>query len=163
MSQRGSSEQTGEWWATITHAFQAHVREEAQFLDEYEALSTSLDDPGTRFLVELILEDERRHHQLFERMSATALGEADGDDATPPPPRLTPADAVRVLGPTERFLDAEKEDRRHLAELRKQLRPARDDTLWELIIELLELDTTKHVRILEYVRDRARDAAREGR
>jgi len=30
----------------------------------------------------------------------------------------------------------------------------------ELIIELLEHDTAKHVRILEYVRDRARDATR---
>ncbi|HET7652215.1 MAG TPA: hypothetical protein VFK42_04205 [Acidimicrobiales bacterium] len=154
------NKQTGEWWATITHAFQAHVREESQFLDEYEKLCESLTDPGTRFLVELILEDERRHHQLFERMSATALGEASGEEATPPPPQLTPEDAARVLPPTERFLAAEKEDRHHLAELRKQLKPARDDTLWELIIELLELDTAKHVRILEYVRDRARDAAR---
>lgn len=154
-----SRELTGEWWAVVIHALQAHAREEAQFLEDYEELCRDMTDPGARFLVELILEDERRHHGLWERMAATARGDDDG--ATPPPPRLSPDEAARLLGPTERFLAAEREDRVHLRDLEKQLRPARDETLWQLIVDLMRLDTEKHVRILEYLRDRLRETAAE--
>ena len=151
-----SRELSGEWWAAIIHAMQAHAREEAQFLEDYERLCEDLSDPGARFLVELILDDERRHHGLWEQMAAAARG--DGDD-TMPPPRPTPEDAARLLEPTERFLEAEREDRGHLRELEKQLRPAKDETLWQLVVDLMRLDTEKHVKILEYLRDRLRQAA----
>ena len=148
--------QPGEWWATITHAFESHLREEAHFLDDYEELCEEVSDPGARFLIELILADERRHHDLFEQLAAAARG-ADG--GTPGPPRLPADEAARLLAPTERFLEAELEDREHLKELRKQLRPARDDTLWRLIIELMDLDTAKHVKILEFLSGHLRRAA----
>src|SRR3546814_1670315 len=54
---------TNEWWVKIAHAFETHVREETRFLAAYEELCQGVDDPGTRFLVALILEDERRHHR----------------------------------------------------------------------------------------------------
>jgi rubrerythrin len=152
-----TKELTGEWWAIVIHALQAHAREEAQFLDDYERLCEEVSDPGARFLIELILEDERRHHGMWERMASTARGD---DQATPPPPRVSPEEAAALLGPTERFLAAEREDRSHLKDLEKQLRPARDETLWQLIVDLMRLDTEKHVKILEYLRDRLREAAK---
>jgi len=147
-----SPEQSGEWWAVVSHAFEAHVREESHFLDAYEQLCAEVLDPGARFLIELILEDERRHHGLFERMAASARGDVDSTAGTPEPPRLPADQATRILELTERFLKAELEDRRHLRELRKKLKPARDDTVWHLMVELMELDTAKHVKILEYLK-----------
>src|SRR3546814_9114207 len=64
---------TNEWWVKIAHAFETHVREETRFLAVYEELCQGVDDPGTRFLVELILEDERRHHGIFEDRKSTRL------------------------------------------------------------------------------------------
>ncbi|MDZ7733241.1 MAG: hypothetical protein U5R31_09075 [Acidimicrobiia bacterium] len=150
----------GEWWAVVTHQFQVHVREEEEFIDSYEKLASDVSDPGTRFLVELIVGDERRHHELMADMATAARGEAGPDETPPPPPDLTPEEAGRLLGETERFLEAEREDRERLHQLAKQLRPARDDTMWYLMVELMDLDTAKHIKMLEYLVDRLRRAAR---
>src|SRR3546814_8000282 len=47
----------------------------SRFLAAYEELCQGVDDPGTRFLVALILEDERRHHGIFERLASSARGD----------------------------------------------------------------------------------------
>lgn len=154
-----SPQLTGEWWATVIHELQAHVREESQFLESYERLVQTVPDAGMRFLVQLILDDERRHHELMQQIADTALGEVTGSAATPPPPELDAAQAREVLEPTERFLAAEREDRRRLQELAHRLRPVKDESLWCLLVELMEIDTRKHVRILEYLESRVRRAA----
>ncbi len=63
---------SGEWWARVSHQFSSHVREEAAFLTHYEELVGQVDDEAVAFLVRLILDDERRHHALFESMSGAA-------------------------------------------------------------------------------------------
>ena len=142
--------QTEEWWVEISHAFNAHVREEVGILEAYEQLCETVDDEGIRYLLRLILDDEHRHHQLFEDLAAAARD--DDPDAVPPPPR--PRGDRELLAQTQRFLEIEREDYDHLVELRKKLRPAADDTLWRLLVELMQLDTEKHIRILEYLTSR---------
>jgi len=146
----------GEWWATVIHEFRAHVREETGFLDAYEALVAGSEDESVRFLLELIVADEHRHHDLFSSMAEASVG---ADDALPAAPRITPEAARQLLEPTTRFLEAEHEETRKLAALRRELKPVRTDTLWPLLVELMEFDTAKHVRILEYLRDRLAEAA----
>lgn len=145
-----------EWWAEISHELQAHVREEEQFLHAYRELAARIDDRGVRLLVELIVEDEERHHALMARMAADARGEAGGDATAAP--EFSADDVQRLLAPTEHFLAAEREDRRRLRDLSRALRPLRDEHLWPLIVELMEIDTRKHVRILEYLRGGLRSA-----
>jgi rubrerythrin len=147
-----------DWWARVTHAFQAHVREERHHLEAYESLARGITDPGTAFLVELILEDERRHHALFERLAATARGDG-GRTGMPPSPRPAREEAERLLEPTERFLDAEHDDQDKLRALAAELDGV-EDRLWRLLVELMDLDTRKHVAILEYLHERLRAAAR---
>jgi hypothetical protein len=139
-----------EWWATVTHEFQAHVREETGFLEAYEALVAGCDDETVRFLLELIVADERRHHDLFSSLADAAVAGGGG----PTPPGVTPEEAARLLEPTRRFLDAEREESRKLAALHKELKPLHSDTSWPLIVELMQIDTAKHVRILEYLCER---------
>lgn len=140
----------GEWWARVVHEFRSHVREESGFLESYEALVSESEDPSVRFLLELIIGDEHRHHDLFTSMADASVGEG----AFPEPPALSPELARRLLEPTERFLEAEREESKKLAALRKDLKPAGEGTLWPLIVELMEIDTSKHIRILEFLRDR---------
>ncbi len=156
----GAAQASGEWWAKVSHAFQVHVREESHFLEEYRTLVDSCDDPAVAFLIQLILDDERRHHALFEEMARSILGDGDGIPAAPLPSAET-VDAL--LQPTEHFLAAEHEDHERLRALRRELKPARADTLWPLIVEVMEIDTRKHIRILEYVQQRLRAAARKER
>ncbi len=139
-----------EWWAQVIHEFRAHVREESGFLESYEALVSRSDDESVRFLLELILGDERRHHDLFTSMADASIGEGP----FPEPPSLAPETARALLEPTERFLEAEREESKKLSALRKSLKPAGTSTLWPLMVELMEIDTSKHIRILEFLRDR---------
>ncbi|HEY9557626.1 MAG TPA: hypothetical protein VIR58_12880 [Acidimicrobiales bacterium] len=152
---------TNEWWVKIAHAFETHVREETRFLAAYEELCQGVDDPGTRFLVELILEDERRHHGIFERLASSARGDDGIGVLSPPAPHPSPAEARAILAPTREFLEAELEDRRHLRTLAKEVDGVAD-SLWRLLIELMDLDTRKHVMILEFLRDRLTESAAEG-
>ncbi len=147
---------SGDWWASVIHEFKMHVREEAVFLEAYERLVEESDDESVRFLIQLVLADEHRHHELFQSMADSAVGAAEG---VPPAPTVSPDAARRLLEPTERFLEAEREDSAKLAALRRELKPVRDATLWSLLVELMEIDTSKHVRILEYLRGRLRAAA----
>lgn len=152
-----STAQSNEWWVTLTHAFDTHVREEARFLAAYEELCKDIVDPGARFLIELILEDERRHHGIFERLAESARN--DTESSTPPVPRPSREEAESILEPTKRFLEAEEEDRGHLRDLAKRLEES-PESLWRLLIEVMDLDTRKHVLILEYLCDRLEEAAR---
>jgi rubrerythrin len=149
---------TNEWWARISHEFQTHVREELYFLEQYEEFVDLVDDDSARFLFEMIVDDEHRHHALFDEMTRAVLRE---DDELPGVPRFSPEQAHTLLEPTERFLAAERDDHKKLHQLVRELRPAAADTLWPLLVELMEIDTDKHVRILEYLRERLRAAAKE--
>jgi len=146
----------GEWWARVVHEFRSHVREESGFLASYEALVAESEDPSVRFLLELIVGDERRHHDVFTSMADASVG----DGAFPGPPAVSAELARRLLEPTERFLAAEREESKKLAALRKGLKPAGEGTLWPLMVELMEIDTSKHIRILEFLRDRLAKVAR---
>ncbi len=146
----------GEWWATVIHEFRAHVREESEFLTAYEGLVADSEDESVRFLLELIIGDERRHHDLFSSLADASVA----TDALPAAPSLSGEQARRLLEPTARFLQAERDESRKLAALRAQLKPVRTDTLWPLLVELMEIDTAKHVRILSYLHDRLEAATR---
>ena len=142
---------SAEWWAAIAHAFQAHVRNETELLDEYRALVERVDDDSTRLVLQMILDDEARHHELFTRMAEAARFGAGGDG-----PGGDAGASEALAAATERFLAAEREDREHLRALRRELRPSGDEHLWLLLVEVMEMDTDKHVRILEHLRDRFR-------
>lgn len=156
----GTKQLSGEWWASIIHAFQAHVREESSFLESYRELAEQVDDPGTRYLIDMILADEEKHHALFQGLADAALADGAASAGVPGAPAPEAADASVLLAATERYLEAEKEDAERLKALRRDLRPVRDQTLWHLLVEVMEIDTSKHIRILEYLRARLRAAAR---
>jgi rubrerythrin len=144
------AEPAAEWWASIAHAFQAHVRNETELIESYRALLSRVEDDSARILLEMILDDETRHHELFARMAEAARAAAADDGR-----RRSAADP-ELLAATERFLDAEREDREQLRALRRDLRPSSDEHLWRLLVEVMEMDTDKHVKVLEHLRDRFR-------
>jgi hypothetical protein len=148
---------TNEWWARITHEFESHVRDESHLLEAYERAAEEADDPGVVFLLKMILEDEHRHHATFSTIADALIGAGDGLPTAPNPSAATVA---ALLEPTETFLAAERDDQRKLRALRKDLGPAREVTLWPLVVELMEIDTQKHIRMLEYLHARLQRAAK---
>jgi len=141
-----------EWWVAVTHAFASHVRDESYVLEEYDRLAGTTADPGTRFLLQMIVADERRHHELFQRLGDDARHGAH--ELVPDPPDPPPGEVPELLEHTRRFLELEREDAASLKTLLRQLRPVADETMWRLLVELMQLDTEKHLRILGYLEDR---------
>ncbi len=132
-----------------------HGREEGELLERYEAVSKR-SSPSMRYLVDLIVEDERRHHRVLgEIADAIAWGTVDGGSAGVPRPGPHDAEAdAALLVETEALLAAEKRDRVELRRLRRRLRRY-TGTMWPLLIDVMLADTEKHIRILEFTRPAA--------
>jgi len=132
-----------------------HVSSEADLIASYRDLAEA---PGTpdaaRYLLRLVVEDEQRHHRIIGEI-ATAIGEGivwrNDADTVPNMPQGKPLPNLEEV--TKRFLAAERADRKQLRTLRKELRPFRDTTMWSLLVEVMELDTAKHIRLLTFIRD----------
>lgn len=132
-----------------------HVSSEAELIAAYRERAEAPDTPeAARYLIRLVLEDEERHHRLLHEI-VTALGNdmawRHDPDAVPNLPFGPPDRAIAEV--THRFLAAERTDRKQLRALRKELRPFRDTSLWALLVELMEHDTAKHIRILTFIAD----------
>jgi rubrerythrin len=131
----------------------SHVHAEAALLERYRRLGESSDRPDVAYLARLILEDEERHHRLFQEMANALRSEVEWRAVSPAMPDVPLArrDSEAIRAVARELLEVEKEDRRQLRVLAKELDTVRHTTLWALVIELMELDTTKHIRILEFV------------
>jgi hypothetical protein len=150
----------GEWRARLIHAFQVHVRSERYVLEDYQKFIEATTDRGIRFLLEQILADERRHHELFIALTNDALASSSDREAPEiPTPRPNPAEAAELLEATARFLAIERDDREQLRWLRKEASAAGSDSLWPVVLEVMETDTAKHIRLLQELRARLRHAA----
>ncbi len=127
-----------------------HAKEEEALLERYEHVARESTSPATRYLVELIMEDERRHHRVLGQIAhAIAWGSFMNPDLAVP--RMVDGAADKVLvEETKKLLASEKKDRTELRRLRRHLRSF-SGTIWPLLIDVMLLDTKKHIRILRHV------------
>ena len=144
-----------QWDYKIVDHLARHGDQEDDLMANYERLAAKSPSEAVRYLSRLVLDDERRHHRILVEM-ANAVGWGwPGASPEPAVPELSfqrrrdPefAEAVRAL------LEAERRDRHDLKKLRRELRPVADTTLWALLVDLLLLDTEKHIRVLEFISD----------
>ncbi|HVX22683.1 MAG TPA: ferritin-like domain-containing protein [Acidimicrobiales bacterium] len=153
---------TNEWQARISHTFTAHAVDERYVLDRYQELLDAATDPGVRFLLGLILDDEHRHHRFFEQLRHSAAVDAGSDGVVPLPPRPDPGQVPALLEQTRRFREIEQDDAASLRELEHDLRSADDERLWHLLVVLMQLDTEKHLHILGYLERHLEDLEKAG-
>ena len=138
-----------------------HVVEEGAILDEYQRLAE--DDscsPAFRYIARLILEDERRHHAMFNDLAEAIkqMGELRDEDTPIPSLHGLRGDRDRIIETTAKLLKVERDDAKKLKTLAKELKDVRETTLWGLLIELIQHDTDKHIKILRFIRERAEDS-----
>lgn len=147
------------WEQDLFDHLTGHITTEREILEEYQHLSedSSL-SPAFRYLAGIILADEIRHHRIFAELAASVRADSelrDNDDAIPSVAGLT-ADHDRIIGITDRLLTVEQDDARELEGLARKLRDLRETSLWPLLVDLMLDDTSKHIKILRFLRDRAR-------
>ncbi|HUZ41525.1 MAG TPA: hypothetical protein VMU68_09080 [Acidimicrobiales bacterium] len=150
---RGASK----WEGRVFQLMQSHAATEEAVEAEYHELASSIDAADVRFLIELILADEKRHHLWLGQLSNSvkALIEMDPE---PDIPWIRPlSNPSELLKTTKRFLAIEQDDAEELRHLLKELDGVKDSTLWALIVNLILLDTKKHIEILQFIRHRAKN------
>jgi len=149
---RGASK----WEGRVFQLMQSHAATEEKVEAEYYELASSIDAADVKFLIELILADEIRHHQWLDQLSNSvkALIEMEPEPEIPWLRALNnPGDLLKT---TKRFLAIEEDDAKELRHLLKELESVQDTTLWALIVKLILLDTKKHIEILQFIRHRAK-------
>ncbi len=142
--------------ASLVELLARHGSEEGRLLDVYEELAKSTSNKAVQYLVNLILDDERRHHRLLADVANAMAWESLNDDDVPVAPSLSPRADRALVEHTRKLRRAEREDHKKLRELRKRLRPYADTTMWALIVDLMVLDTEKHMAILRFIEQRSR-------
>jgi hypothetical protein len=149
------------WEEELYDALLEHISAESDLLARYEGLAAEA-PAHVRFLLELIAEDEARHHSIYEQWAETIrdLGLfVEPDDGVP---NLTrEPEPKRLIAAVDELLAFEKSDARQLKELQKQLKDVRRTTMWALLPELMAHDTQKHIRILRFLREHAKKTARQ--
>jgi rubrerythrin len=128
-----------------------HAASEEALLERYRRFVTGAASPAARYLVRLIVDDEERHHRLLAEMANAVAWESSDSSPTETVPDLYPERDGALAEETKALLATEVEDRHQLRRLHRQLAPYQETTLWELLVQLMELDTEKHVHILRFL------------
>lgn len=139
----------------LVDALARHGKEEGKMLATYARFASSAPSATARYLVSLILDDERRHHRLLGEI-ANAIGWSwDGERAGVAPDlefgRRESKEAL--IEETRALLREEERDKKELRRLRRKLEPYSETTVWALLVDLMIHDTEKHARILRFILD----------
>jgi hypothetical protein len=129
-----------------------HVASEEAVLDSYVQFARSGPE-FVRYLVNLIAEDEERHHRILREMVNRVVGEMEFRTKGPsiPSTDFQGTDRERLVEETARFLALERDDLASLKQLTKSLRRQRLRGLIPVLVEFMELDTKKHIALLEFI------------
>jgi hypothetical protein len=134
----------------------AHERNEEEVISAYEGFAEKATSDAVRYLVRLILDDEKRHHRVLSELANTIRADATFEERGARVPYL---DVHRrddsLLEETERFLALERKDRVELKHLARKERTV-GGALDAFVVDLLQSDTERHIRILHFIKNAVR-------
>jgi hypothetical protein len=153
----GSPASTYGWTAAETELFShlsGHAAREGAILDEYVQAAEATQSKALAYLIEILMEDERRHHRWFAELASSLEADASFSGTEPVVPRMDfhRADRVAVRDVTARLLEHEKADEKELDRLQRELKDVSGTTLWGLLVALMQRDTEKHIAVLTFVK-----------
>lgn len=144
------------WAQQLAHYLQEHMDTEREALREYAHVAEETKSDQIRFLINMILDDEVRHHRIFQEMVNWIRAEhAQRDDIESDMGfgRSTSGDErEHLFEMTERMLRLEREDETELKELDKIVTEVADTAWWSALVDSMRHDTRKHIMLLEAVK-----------
>lgn len=146
------------WERDLYAHLSSHVQGERGLLEEYKAAADASPSKALRYLVNLLIEDEIRHHRLFNELAQSLKSESlhSGEEPVVPYFDLDRSpDRAAVIELTDQLLEREQQDSSELKRLRRELRDVKDTSLWGLLVDLMARDTEKHIAILRFARKHA--------
>jgi rubrerythrin len=152
-----------EW---LLDAVERHASAESEALGQYEYLASASNDPVIALVMRIIVEDEERHHGLLRRIESSlrdALNWTHSSDSLPDAGNPQHPVASDLAGLARELIDEEHTSARLMRELAHKERNV-SSGLHSLLLEMMAMDSDKHARLLQFVRERlaARTAAQNG-
>ena len=142
-------------WARELHAhLTSHVEIERGMLEEYRSAAEASSSKAFEYLVNLLIEDEIRHHRIFLELadSLETISLRPGADPQVPYLDFNRTNKEAVLDLTETLLEKEQQDALELKRLQRELGDVKDTSIWGLLVDLMQRDTQKHIAILRFVK-----------
>jgi len=142
-------------WARDLYAhLTSHVEIERGMLEEYRSAAEASSSKAFAYLVNLLIEDEIRHHRIFldlaDSLETVSLRPAEDPQVPYLDFNRTNKEAVSEL--TEKLLEKELQDAQELKRLQRELSDVKDTSIWSLLVDLMQRDTQKHIAILKFVK-----------
>ena len=127
-------------------------------LQEYRAAAETSPSKALRYLVNLLIDDEIRHHRIFTELAESLKNHALLRRQDPSIPYIDfdqTSNRDAVIDLTDQLLRRERADAQELKRLRRELREVKDTSLWSLLVDVMERDTQKHIAILRFAKKHA--------
>lgn len=143
----------------LSNEFEAHESEESKFLKQYKEVAGTTQNRMIKFLLQMIISDEEKHHAITHAMASTLKGDLNwtsSDDALHGLYSVV-EEKEKLLQLTEGFIRVEKQGIKEYKELIKSSKGYYRD-LFVLLFESMIHDSEKHIKILDFLRMRLRDA-----
>ncbi len=123
-------------------------------LEEYRSAAEASSSKAFEYLVNLLIEDEMRHHRIFLELadSLETISLRPGADPQVPYLDFNRTNKEAVLELTETLLEKEQQDALELKRLQRELGDVKDTSIWGLLVDLMQRDTQKHIAILKFVK-----------
>lgn len=143
----------------LMNEFEAHEGQEAKFVQRYKEIAEKSENPLIKLLLRLIISDEEKHYSITHAMVSTLKGGLTWS---------RPEDAIsgfydleegtdELLKLTEDFIGLEREG---IKEYKKLIKASKHyyRGLFGLLLQSMIRDSEKHVEILEFLRQRLKEA-----
>ncbi len=142
----------------LINEFKTHESDEERWLTVYKKIAQESDDPVIRFLLNLIIADEERHHEIIGRMISSLK---DDLALTRPEKAAAGKSAIGAKGAgllkmVEGFLEVERKGIKEYERLNKASEGFRQDLL-ALLCRTMVHDSLKHIAILDFLQLKLRE------
>lgn len=143
----------------MMNCFTAHEQNEQRFLEGYRDIVERHENPLVRFLLEMIMSDEEKHHAVVHTITSTLNADLTGLSAGETLPKLdgiSDEEKETLLKLTAEFIEIEKGG---ITEYKALLKPSGDyyGGLLVLLIQTIIHDSEKHLMILRFIDQKLRE------
>jgi rubrerythrin len=143
----------------LLNEFEAHEAKEEKTLEEYRRALEGVKDPGTRFVMQMIISDEEKHRAVTHSLAATLKGSLNWTRPAASLEGVADEAAInkKLAAVTEDFIELEKTGIREYKKLLKES-SGYYHGLFNVLLEAMIRDSEKHVELLEFLGRRLKAA-----
>ncbi len=143
----------------LMNSFTAHEQDEQKFLKEYRDFVEGHDNPLVRFLLQMIISDEEKHHAVVHAITSTLnsdLAWPRARERLPKLGRISDEEREGLLKLTAKFIQTEKDGIKEYKALLKHSANYYGGLL-VLLIQTISHDSEKHLMILRFIDKKLRE------